>query len=128
MRLNLHKRTMLTYAAKAYGIDIVFEKIEGDDYEIMIRERKRMQLREWNPYESDAQAFQLAVALNLEIKVSDESIEVGNNRIITTCSPGENKAASVRECIVEIAADVGKQMESEEEAEDEGEDGDEDNQ
>lgn len=126
MRLNQHKREMLTYAAKAYGIEIVFEQVEEDDFDVVIRERKRMQTREWNPYESDAQAFQLAVALNLEIKISDDSIEVANSRLVTTCVPGEEKAKLVRECIVFIAADVGKQIESDENAEDQDDDDEED--
>lgn len=117
MKLDKRQRDCLEMAAYAVGMELVFEEDEDGEVTVLIRERKRMQIREWNPYEDDAQALRLAVALNLEIKVLPDGVEVWAGKHGTTVGTGESKTVAVRDCIVEAAAGIGRREKAEGDAE-----------
>lgn len=110
------EREMLELAAKAYGIELEYRQ-GSDAYYYDNPETGREQ---WCPHGDNSQALELAGALNLDIEICEESIDVW------FCDPCEckvivhidepvsgDKMASIRLAITKAAAELGKLKEQE---------------
>lgn len=102
---------LLTYAAKAAGIEI--EKC-GCKNEKFPFKHKEIGLGHWNPLEDDGEALRLAVKLFIDVHT-----QITDNQVFTEASFGNvkflsrikgDKLASLRRCITQAAAEIGKGM------------------
>ena len=69
----------------------------------------------WNPLEDDADAFRLAVQLELDIEFTEDcvfanGIDIQNYQLYEWHN--DDKAKATRRAIVRAAAEIGKQMEN----------------
>ncbi|HBQ91068.1 MAG TPA: hypothetical protein DD803_16650 [Alcaligenes faecalis] len=105
------EQEMLTFAAKAVGIELRFSK-EWHDSGSPVYGPLTQPIR-WNPLADDGEALRLAVKLRLTIKVADHEIEVfdewGTCLVSIGMLSSEDYVASTRFAIVRAAAAISKE-------------------
>ncbi|MNG06475.1 hypothetical protein D3C84_897160 [compost metagenome] len=66
-------------------------------------------LSNWNPIEDDSDAFRLAIALELDVMCA--SVKSAEDGITVQIQAGVDKYVATRKAIVEVAAEIGRNME-----------------
>lgn len=109
-------RELLECAARAAGLlerAIIYEEEDGTGFYAKIGKREY-----WRPLQDDADAFRLAVKLNLQIIIEDERCgcvtaswgEDYQNHAVEHSETPETAAAATRRAIVRAAAAIGERV------------------
>ena len=111
--MNNTDKQLLIDAALAVGIESIYEEYHDDGMGGIVGpfywydENTHMYYYDWNPLDSNVDAFKLMVDLGLSIDISDQRIyaigENENTSIFVEC--GSDEYAATRRAIVMAAAD-----------------------
>lgn len=111
---NMEDRELLELAAKAFGIELMWSRIED------VSPRRADTFANWNPLTDDGDALRLAVKLNIELRfhlASDipavTATCIADSRLPTPREPwGDDKGAATRRAIVRVAAAIGQSIDN----------------
>ncbi|MES2950242.1 MAG: hypothetical protein V4858_16995 [Pseudomonadota bacterium] len=110
------EREMLELAARAAGIALAGDGVNGIFYDALMGCVDADSDRHWNPLEDDGDALRLAVRLNMDVDIGRRVISVAwfdaEGNVFELKEPGEKSGAepfsATRRAITRAAAEIGK--------------------
>ena len=108
----MNDKELLEFAARAFDDEGIH--ISGDQYVRFLGEHEDQTpcFTVWNPLLNDADAFQLMVKLNIEIRFNDKSVSASSTLGAweEDSFTHETKESTVRKMVTRAAAEIGKGM------------------